>query len=69
MLTLKEIYSWAKTDSTKRNYREGKRVLAAGFIITCGKNKIIVALFAVSDRGIASREQDLKFIVYVRCYL
>ena len=54
MLTLKEIYSWAKTDSTKRNYREGKRVLAARFIISCGKNKINVDSFTVSARCIGT---------------
>ena len=38
LLSKEEIYRWANTSDTKRNFKEGKRIGNAGHIIYCGKN-------------------------------
>ena len=38
-LSKEEICHWANTSDSKRNFKEGKRIINAGHIIYCGKNK------------------------------
>ena len=38
ILSKEEIRRWANTSGSKRNFKEGKRIINAGHIIYCGKN-------------------------------
>ena len=38
ILSKEEICSWANTSDSKRNFKEGERIINAGHIIYCGKN-------------------------------
>lgn len=51
---LEQICSWANTDKTRRNFKEGERVLAAQHILSCGKklnqndDAVIITAFCLS---------------------
>ena len=38
ILRKEEIFRWANTSDSKRNFKEGERIINAGHIIYCGKN-------------------------------
>ena len=38
ILRKEEICRWASTSDSKRNFKEGERIINAGHIILCGKN-------------------------------
>ena len=38
ILSKEEICRWANTSDSKRNFKEGERIINAGHIIYCGKN-------------------------------
>ena len=38
ILSKEEIFRWANTSDSKRNFKEGKRIINAGHKIYCGKN-------------------------------
>ena len=38
ILSIEEISRWANTSDSKRNFKEGERIINAGHIIYCGKN-------------------------------